>query len=80
MGNLRIEWNKIAQDVLQGRTIVSVRYMTEAEQRDLMWSKKPIVITLDNGTLAFLSADDEGNDGGSLFYITKGESHVLPTL
>ena len=41
------------------------------------WYKRPIVFQLDNGTLCFLSADDEGNDGGALFY---GENGVIPTI
>jgi hypothetical protein len=32
---------------------------------------------LDNGVSCILSSDDEGNDGGVLFY---GENGVLPTL
>jgi hypothetical protein len=41
------------------------------------WYKRPIVFTLNDGTHCILSADDEGNEGGSLFY---GDNGVLPTL
>jgi len=34
-------------------------------------------IVVDNGTNCILSCDDEGNDGGVLFY---GEHGVLPTF
>jgi len=36
---------------------------------------------LDNGTLCIPSMDDEGNDGGSLFYQEKGkELDCLPVI
>jgi hypothetical protein len=74
----RIEkWNKVSQDVLKGRTIVDVRYLNDEEMGDIGWSSRPIVFFLDNGTYCTLSSDDEGNDGGVLFY---NENGVLPTL
>ena len=71
------KWNKISQDVLQGRTIVEVRYLTDEEMEDIGWYSRPICFVLDNGTYCTLSCDDEGNDGGVLFY---NENGVLPTL
>jgi hypothetical protein len=45
------------------------------------WYKRPICFELDNGTLCIPSMDDEGNDGGSLFYQEKGkELDVLPVI
>ena len=41
------------------------------------WYKRPLCFFLDDGTSCILSADDEGNDGGVLFY---GSNGVLPTL
>jgi hypothetical protein len=69
-----------AKKVLEGRTIKSVRYMTDEECQHMMWSKKSVVLTLDNGTLAFLSADDEGNDGGSMYYVKDGQMNVICTI
>ena len=71
------KWNKISQDVLKGRTIVEVRYLTDEEMEDQGWYSRPICFFLDNGVGCVLSCDDEGNDGGVLFY---GENGVLPTL
>jgi hypothetical protein len=70
-------WNKVASDVLKGRTIVEVRYLNDKEMEMMGWYKRPICFFLDNGTNCILSTDDEGNDGGSLFY---NENGVLPTL
>ena len=71
------KWNKIAKEVLQGRTIVEVRYLTDEEMEDQGWYSRPVAFFLDNGVGCVLSCDDEGNDGGVLFY---GENGVLPTL
>lgn len=71
------KWNKIAKDALQGRTIVEVRYLTDEEMEDQGWYSRPVAFILDNGVACVVSCDDEGNDGGVLFY---GENGVLPTL
>ena len=71
------KWNKVSQDVLKGRTIVEVRYLTDEEMEDQGWYSRPICFFLDNGVGCVLSCDDEGNDGGVLFY---GQDGVLPTL
>jgi hypothetical protein len=70
-------WTKKSKDVLQGRTIVEVRYLNDEEMEQLGWYKRPVCFILDNGEYCVVSCDDEGNDGGSLFY---GENGVLPTL
>jgi hypothetical protein len=71
------KWNKVSQDVLKGRTIVEVRYLNDEEMEMMGWYNRPICFFLDNGVSCILSSDDEGNDGGVLFY---GENGVLPTL
>ena len=72
-----IEWTNQAKEVLEGRKIVEVRYLNDDEMEMMGWYKRPICFFLDDGTSCMLSADDEGNDGGVLFY---GESGILPTL
>ena len=74
-------WNKKAKQVLLGKTIISVRYMTQTEADELMWYKRPIVFKLSDGTTCYLSCDDEGNDGGALFFSDKNGKHdELPVL
>lgn len=70
-------WTKKSKEVLEGRTIVEVRYLNDEEMEQLGWYKRPVCFILDNGEYCVVSCDDEGNDGGSLFY---GENGVLPTL
>lgn len=71
------QWSDKAREVLKGRTIVEARYLTDKEMDEMGWYKRPLCFFLDNGTSCILSCDDEGNDGGVLFY---GASGVLPTL
>jgi hypothetical protein len=71
------KWNKIAKEVLEGKTIVEVRYMKDEEMEMMGWYSRPICFFLNDGTTCFLSQDEEGNDGGCLFY---NENGVLPTL
>jgi hypothetical protein len=69
-------WEKSAIQLLVGRKIVSVRYMTHKEREAHGWTAKCVVIELDNGIKIYPSRDDEGNDAGALFT----ESDACPTL
>lgn len=81
MKELEKFWNKKAKGVLLGKTIVSVNYMTEKDAESLGWYKRPIVFKLNDGSICYLSCDDEGNDGGALFYSDKNGVHdELPVL
>jgi len=79
MSKLDTRWNKIAQKQLLGKKIKAVSYMTEKEADSMGWSKRPVVIELEDGTHFFPSMDDEGNDGGALFTSDK-ENPTLPVL
>lgn len=74
-------WTNLARRYLKGHTIIDVHYMTESEIDDRLWHCRPIVLTLDNGTLVYPSHDDEGNDAGALFGDPpQGDCWVLPVL
>ena len=75
--NVQEIWTKRAKEVLQGKTIVEVRYLNDEEMEMMGWYKRPICFFLNDGTSCMLSMDDEGNDGGVLFY---GSDGILPTL
>ena len=72
------EWVNAAEKVLLGKTIVKCRYMTQAEQQDLGWRHRPLVLALHDGNLLYASRDDEGNDAGALF-MTE-EPGCLPVM
>ena len=80
-------WRAYAEKYLLGRQIVEVRYMTEQEQQeqrkmgvaDRVWPCAALVLVLNDGTKAWMSADDEGNGPGALFGQTAdGEKFKCP--
>lgn len=60
---------------LTGKTIASVRYMTEQECKRLMWHSRPIIIRFTDGSYIIPQMDDEGNDGGAIYY--EGDSGAV---
>lgn len=76
---LKAKWDKIAADMLVGRTIKKVSYMNEAECNEFGWYQAAVVIELDNGLVIFPSQDDEGNGAGALF-TSDDKNPILPTL
>jgi hypothetical protein len=55
--------------------------MLDSEQEDLGFYSKALVIQLDDNTLLYPSADDEGNDAGSLHYSKEGDNnYILPVI
>lgn len=60
---------------LTGKTIASVRYMTEQECKRLMWHSRPILIRFTDGSYIIPQMDDEGNDGGAIYY--EGDSGAV---
>jgi len=73
------KWNKKVGDFLIGKTIKSVRYMTDKEMNDFMWHKKPVVIDFTDGSWIIPQSDDEGNNGGAL-YTSDEKLAVIPTI
>ena len=73
------EWSNRFRNLL-GKRIVGVRYLTQEETEASGWYSSPIVIELDDGSALIPQQDDEGNDGGALWYGTGKEQDVLPVL
>lgn len=73
-------WTEYAVKHLEGRTIKSVRYLSTAEMSCLGWTRRTLVLELDDGTLLFPSMDDEGNEAGVLFGQRGNESLLFPAL
>ena len=60
------KWDDRMAEVLVGRTIKVVRYMSPQEAKESGWCKRPLLIQLDDRLTIIPLADDEANDGGSL--------------
>ena len=78
--NLTGQWTTEAEKVLLNKRIIKVEYMTAKESDDYMWNNRPITFVLDDGTRVIAQSDDEGNDGGVLWYGTEDNEGVLPVL
>ena len=78
--DLNKTWNNKAKKVLLGKKIVQVKYVDKEEADDYMWNSRPISFMLDDGTRLVVQMDDEGNDGGALWYGTKDDQGILPVL
>jgi hypothetical protein len=72
-------WAKTASNMLVGKKIVEVRYMSKKEMEALGWTNSTVVIHLSDGTIIYPSMDDEGNDGGALF-TTNEKCDTLPVI
>lgn len=70
-------WNDYAREHLVGRTIRAASYMSSQEQDSQDWNASALVIELDNGTIIYPMADDEGNAPGALIGSTKGHDPLL---
>lgn len=81
MSKLQFEakWLKDSRELLEGRKITLVRFMTEEEAEALGWDSRPIVLQLDDGNVVFPARDPEGNDGGVL-YTNDKELLVIPSM
>ena len=62
---------KFAKDLLVGKTIKDVEYLSDFDIDEMLWSKRPIMITFDDDSIMVPMMDDEGNDGGTLYYHHK---------
>jgi len=62
---LKAEWAAKLR-LLIGRTITGVRFMVPEERDQAAFAHSPVILTLDDDTLLYPLADDEGNDAGAL--------------
>lgn len=77
----KLYWLEHARSKLKGRRITDVRYITRKEANDQDWIYRCIVLQLDDGSIVFPTADDEGNDAGVLQGQEPGDtSYVIPVL
>jgi hypothetical protein len=72
-----INWTKLINKNLKGKTIKNVRYLTDKEMEGMMIYKRPIAIFFTDGNFIVPMSDDEGNDGGAMFTSFK-DLDVIP--
>jgi len=78
---MRKDWEEIAKNILLGKRIVMVRYMTEAEIKETGFYNVGLVFELDDGTIFWPTSDNEGNNSGAIHYAKESDNnYVLPNL
>ena len=79
--NIEKKWTDGIEEKLVGKKIVKVEYLSNESAESFHWYKRPIILFLDDGSEIIPSMDDEGNDGGALFFLDKiGDWHTFPVL
>ena len=77
------QWTGRAEKLLLGRKIIRIEYMSEDEIKHAGWHSRPICLQLDDKSWLVPQRDDEGNDGGALYYSNPegpDKSEVLPVI
>jgi hypothetical protein len=67
-------------EFLIGKTIKRVRFLTNEEAENFMWHSRPLVIEFFDGSIMFPQADDEGNDGGAMLYLSDYTENAKHTI
>ena len=74
------EHTEIAKDLLVGKTIIDIVYLSKFNCEQSLWSKRPIMIIFDDDSTVIPMSDDEGNDGGALHYHDYNKTETIGVL
>ena len=80
MAEYEKEKEREVNDLLKGKRVVSVRYMTKEECKDFYWDKAGIVIIFEDGSYIIPQSDNEGNNAGALSLSTQARETIVPTI
>lgn len=65
---------------LKGKTIKEVTWLSKKDMETMMWYKRPVIIHFTDGSFVIPQSDDEGNDGGSMYYQDEKVSDTIYVL
>ena len=54
--------------LLEGKTIKSVHWLSDPDMEVTGWYKRPVRIIFTDGSILIPQSDDEGNNGGAMYY------------
>ena len=76
------KWSKLANSDLKGKKIKEVKWTSNKDMEEFLWSSRAIQIHFTDGTFIEAWRDDEGNDAGALaYYCYKDKScKVFPVI
>ena len=78
--DLTKQWTNFVEKRVLGKRIVAVEYMSSKEIKDIGWYNRPVCLKLEDDSWIYPQMDDEGNDGGALYYHHKTDSQIFPVL
>lgn len=65
---------------LKGKTIKEVTWLSDGDMKNIGWYKRPVMIHFTDGSFVIPQSDDEGNDGGSMYYQDEKVSDTIYVL
>tara|TARA_R100000808_G_C2121037_1_gene132338 strand:- start:349 stop:594 length:246 start_codon:yes stop_codon:yes gene_type:complete len=74
------EHTKIAKDLLVGKKIKEVIYLSSFDADQMLWDRRSIMIIFEDGSSIIPMSDDEGNNGGALHYHDHGKTETIGVL
>lgn len=66
-------------DFLVGKKIRRVYQMSEADAEALAWYQKPFIIEFTDGSILIPQSDNEGNNGGAMWYQDDMKDELIYT-
>ena len=60
------DFTKIAKDLLVGKKIKKVLYLSNFDAEQMLWDRRSVMIIFDDGSSIIPMSDDEGNEAGSI--------------
>lgn len=64
---------------LKGKTIKKVSWLGDNTMENLLWYNRPVVIQFTDGSFLIPQSDDEGNDGGAMYYQDNNQTDIIYT-
>lgn len=68
MGLKLVNLEEKLAEILVGKKIKAVQFMTEENAEQMMWDERPLLIVFEDNSLIFAQRDPEGNGPGALNY------------
>lgn len=61
------KWNEKVRNFFMNKKIMSIRTLRKSELKDLDWHHRSVVLFFEDNSYAYVSKDDEGNEGGEIY-------------
>lgn len=73
-------WTQEATQVLQGKVVSHIEYLSAKEKLNFDWSKSAPIIVFTDGTRLMPVVDEELNEAGSFYFCRNNQGQVIPSI